>query len=514
MGYKKAGNSRKRVSLLSAVLLFICISLFMSCSDEQVLMTLEDISNPIELTQLHDYLPGTWEGTFTMGGTQQTIRFSLQKDENDGFIGAFSIPQQEPAVFLFDDIEIEEDGAVSFRASSVQAGYTAHLKAYQESDTITLSGTWEYATSPPQIAMEQNHIEQLTRLDRPQDPVPPFPYHEEEVEFKNSKEEIIFSGSLTYPEGEGPFPAVILISGSGAHDRNVEIFGHRPFLVLADHLTRKGIAVLRYDDRGAGKSGGNAQAADSYDLSRDAEAALDYLLERKDTISDQIGMIGHSEGGMIASMVADKREEVDFLVLLASPGVPGDELLLAQTRAILEAQNLPESLIETTLATNEAVYQLVIEEDDEQVIIEEIYRMMRQVGVSDSQIEQQISSIMLPWFQFFIRYDPGEVLSNLTIPVLALCGTLDLQVVPEINLTAIEKHLQEAGNSKVKTKLYEGLNHLFQPAATGMVDEYRSIPITIEPVVLDDITQWILSISEGNEIQLSGYEYPHTLGRE
>lgn len=498
MTYRKAENPLIRALMLSLLLIPVILSTA-GCGDDQVQLTLEDISEPIDLAKLQQYLPGTWEGSFKMAGGEYTVRFSLHENEDGTFIGAFSVPQQTQALFIFDEIEIDEQGEITFRASSIQAGYTATLRAVQDSQQITLSGTWQQNGTQAYLTMEPRQIEHLTRIMRPQDPVPPFPYHEEEVQFSSTEDDILLSGTLTYPEGNGPFPAVILLSGSGSSNRDEEISGHRPFLVLADYLTRNGIAVLRYDDRGVGESEGDALTATSRDLSIDGEAALDYLLSRTDIASDIIGIIGHSEGGLIGPMVADRREEVKFLVLLAGPGIRGDQVLLTQTRAILEAHSLPSSLIQTTLSTNKAVYDLLLEEDDEQVIIDEVYRVMQSVGVPEDQIEKQISSIMLPWFRFFVQYDPGNVLSRTVIPVLALNGSLDLQIIAEENIPSIRDHLESAGNQYVTTKIYQGLNHLFQPAETGMVDEYGTTQITIDPEVLDDVTQWILAVTEGYE---------------
>ncbi len=495
MGNRKTPRVHPWGILVTAFFLIITLPLLIGCSDEPMRFTLEDISEPINISDPQDILPGTWEGTFTMQGTEYTVRFSLQENEDGSFIGAFSLPQQTQALFIFDEIEIDEDGVITFQASSIQAGYTATLRAVQDSQQITLSGTWKHAGSQAELTMQPRQFDTLTRIERPQDPARPYPYHEKEVVFPNVREDFELAGTLTYPEGAGPFPVVILISGSGSHDRNEEIFGHRPFLVLADHLTRNGIAVLRYDDRGVGGSGGESETADSYDLSIDAESALDYLLEHhRDIISDEIGLVGHSEGGIIAPMVADRRNEISFLILLAGPGQQGDQVLLSQTRAILEAQSLPESLVETTLTTNRAIYSLLMEEDNEDKLQTKITQIMRSVGIPEDQIRQQLPSILLPWFRFFLSYDPGEVLTRLSVPVLALGGSLDLQVLAEENIPRIEAHLEAGESPQVTTKIYEGLNHLFQPAQTGMVDEYGTIPITIAPQVLEDISQWIWAI--------------------
>lgn len=476
------------------MLLIIPMVLLLACTEDQVQFTLDDISDPVSLPMMEELLPGTWEGSFRMGESEYTVRFSLTRNEDGQMIGAFSIPQQTQALFIFDDIEINQEGQITFRASSLQTGYTATLRAVQDAQQVMLTGTWKQGGTQVSLTMEPSNIEQITHMSRPQDPVPPYPYVEEEVQFSSPEEGFTLAGTLTIPEGEGPFPAVILLSGSGAHDRNEELFGHRPFLVIADHLTRQGFAVLRYDDRGAGISEGDGTRATSHDLSIDGEGALNYLLSRDEIDPQTIGLIGHSEGGLIAPMIADRRDEVSFLVLLAGPGLPGDQVLLSQSQAILKSQNLPETLIETTLETNKRIYQLIIEHESEEFLVEEIYQVMREVGVTDEQIAQQLTSIMLPWFQFFIRYDPGDVLSNITVPVLALNGSRDLQIIAEENIPAIARHLQEAGNEQFTVRIYPGLNHLFQPARTGMVEEYGTIATTIDPQVLNDISDWIREI--------------------
>lgn len=338
--------------------------------------------------------------------------------------------------------------------------------------------------------------------NRPQEPKPPYPYREEEVTFMNPVENFSLAGTLTIPEGDGPFPAVILISGSGQQDRDETIFLHKPFLVLADYLTRNGIAVLRYDDRGMGKSKGRTNDATSLTFADDAEAALTYLLQRPEIDSRKIGLAGHSEGGLIAPIVASRNRNVSFIVSLAGPGVKGYEVLLKQAQDILAASGTSQAEIDETLASNSQLYRMVVDEPDLRKFAKDAMEWYgkeldrKGLGAEErktkmSEFTQGLVSLNNPWMRYFIATDPAQFWSEVKCPVLALNGDKDLQVDQGMNLPAIKAALRRGGNRKVKTVVLPGLNHLFQTAEKGTPDEYVKIEETFSPAAMELIASWI-----------------------
>jgi hypothetical protein len=268
------------------------------------------------------------------------------------------------------------------------------------------------------------------------------------------------------------------------------VAGHRPFLVLSDFLTRHGIAVLRADDRGVAKSTGNFQAATTADFATDAEAGLAYLKTRPEVNPRKIGLIGHSEGGMIAPMVAARNPDVAFIVMLAGPGVPGDEILPAQLLLIAQANGTPRAVAEKQAAEQRELDAILTGGGDDAAIAKKLRDKVSE-GLLDPQIEAQINTVNTPWFRYFLKYDPAQDLRKVQCPVLALNGERDLQVPPRLNLPAIRKALEESGNKNVEVDELPGLNHLFQTAKTGAPGEYIEIEETMSPAVLDKIAAWI-----------------------
>ena len=298
------------------------------------------------------------------------------------------------------------------------------------------------------------------------------------------------AGTLTLPQGRGPFPAVVLIAGSGAARRDESVFGHAIFLVLADHLTRHGIAVLRYDKRGLGQSTGDYAAATSTDFAADAEAGVAYLKTRPEIDRGRIGLIGHSEGGLIAPMVAERDPAVASLVLMAGSGVPGDQIIMAQSRAIAAAAGVPEAALAANDALERRFLDAVMAAKDQPSAELAVRRVLKGAGMPDAAIDAQAKAASSNWYRFFLSYDPAPTLRRLRRPVLAIIGSKDLQVPSAQNLPA----LREALKSDPAAEVIElpGLNHLFQTARTGAPSEYGQIEETLSPTALDLITQWIL----------------------
>ncbi|MFN8356022.1 MAG: alpha/beta fold hydrolase [Spirosomataceae bacterium] len=337
---------------------------------------------------------------------------------------------------------------------------------------------------------------------RPQVPQKPYPYYEEELSFPNTTANITLAGTLTLPQKEGVFTAVILISGSGPQNRDEELLGHKPFLVLSDYLTRQGIAVLRFDDRGVGKSSGNFKSATSADHASDVLSAMAYLKTRKEI--KQIGLVGHSEGGMIAPMVAANNKDIAFIVLMAGPGTKCAELLLEQQALIAKVNGASDAEINLTRKISEGMFDLIAKSSDDAKLNEDMkVFLLKQLAENPSWkpkdqtqeafVEAQIKEYMgpWPWMSFFLKYDPSVNLEKVSCPVLALNGEKDLQVPCPANLIAIEKAVKQGGNKDVVTKQYKNLNHLFQECSTGNPIEYATIEQTIAPVVLEDISKWI-----------------------
>jgi pimeloyl-ACP methyl ester carboxylesterase len=328
-------------------------------------------------------------------------------------------------------------------------------------------------------------------LKRPQNPVKPYPYHDEDVSYENKAQNVTLAATLTIPLGKGPFPGVVLITGSGPQDRDESLLGHKPFLVLSDYLTRHGIAVLRADDRGVGKSTGVFAKGTTADFATDAEAGVAYLKTRAEIDPHKIGLVGHSEGGLIAPMVAARNKDVAFIVMMAGTGVPGDQILPAQGEAIEVASGKSPEQASRNAANERAMLTLVETEKDDAVLQKELKEKMAG-EVPEAQIGLQISQITSVWFRYFLTYDPATALRKVTCPVLAINGSLDKQVLPSQNLPAIRKALAESGNQHVEVDELPGLNHLFQTAKTGAPAEYSQIEETMSPVALDKMATWIL----------------------
>lgn len=320
---------------------------------------------------------------------------------------------------------------------------------------------------------------------RPQEPQPPFPYTQEEVSYDNPQAAgVKLAGTLTEPAKGAPFPAVLLVTGSGPQDRDESASGHKPFLVLADYLTRRGVAVLRVDDRGVGQSKGNFKTATTQDFASDAEAGVRYLLARQDINPKHIGLIGHGEGAIVAPMVAVKIPDVSFLVLLAGTAVPGEQVLIAQTERAEKAADVPEEQIKADKKIGTLLYD-AIRESKKTVDIPEQDRQYEESW------RRQLPQLKSPWAKFFLSYDPAPTLEKVKCPVLALDGDKDMQLDPKQNIDAMRAAFARSGNPDVTIELLPGLNYMFQKAENGLGWEYATIPETISPEVLQMVGDWI-----------------------
>ncbi|MDZ7288497.1 MAG: alpha/beta hydrolase [candidate division KSB1 bacterium] len=456
---------------------------------------------PFRTSLFQQGLEGIWQGVLKISGIELRIVFNISKTPEGKFTATLDSPDQGAKDIPVSEVTFE-DGNVKIEVKAVLGVYTGKMNE----DGATITGKWEQ--SGLSLPLELRRSEKAPEVRRPQEPQKPYPYQEEEVVFENRKAGIKLAGTLTMPGAGGPFPAVVLITGSGPENRDEYVFGHRPFFVLADYLTRRGIAVLRFDDRGVGKSTGDFSTATSTDFADDVMAGIEHLKSRKEINPKQIGLIGHSEGGMIAPMVAVQVPEVAFIVLMAGTGITGEEILYLQGALIAKAQGASEETIAKSRDLQKRLFAVIKQETDKaeaerklrpiltQALTELTDDEKRALGFSsanlDTLVKIQIKQMLSPWFRYFLIYDPRPTLKKVKCPVLAINGEKDLQVPPKENLSAIAKALKAGGNKNFTIKEMPGLNHLFQTAETGSPSEYMKIEETISPLALQVMGDWIL----------------------
>lgn len=429
-------------------------------------------------------IDGTWQGALDTGAGTLRLVVHLSSTK-DGLTATMDSPDQGASglpVSL-----VKRDGSVfTLEMSALGVKFNGTISK----DPSTIEGTFQQGGGSLPLILKRGTAAAAPPR-RPQNPVKPYPYREEDVTYENQTAHIRLAGTLTIPQGKGPFPAVELIAGSGPNDRDESLFNHKPFLVLADYLTRRGIAVLRTDKRGVAKSGGALATATTADFATDAEAGVAYLKTRPEVDARKIGLIGHSEGGEIAPMVAARNRDVAFIALMAGSGVPGDQIIVAQVVAGNEAAGMSHELAQQAGQMERKVLDLVEQEKDEAVLKRKL-RDLLGPDLPDAQFATVYGQLTSAWYRYFLTYDPAPVLRKLTCPVLAINGSKDTQVPPQQNLPAIRKALEEGGNKHFEAVELPGLNHLFQTAKTGSVSEYAQIEETISPVALEKIGDWIL----------------------
>ena len=442
-------------------------------------------------------LTGYWSGVLSTGGSELGLIFHLSRQTDGTYQATLDIPAQNAKDIPVDKVSCRE-GLVRLEATVIKAVFEGRLSA--DHTEIVGQVVQNGLTFPVTLRRTDQAM-----LRRPQEPQPPYPYKSEEVAYENKSAGVRLAGTLTMPMTGGPFPAVILITGSGQQDRDVTIFGHRPFMVLADYLTRRGLAVLRVDDRGIGGSTGDAASSTSADFAGDVRAGLAYLLSRKEIDARRIGLLGHSEGGLIAPMVAVQNKDVAFIVLMAGPGVPGDEILTLQAELIMRAGGANEATIAREIGLQRKLLDLVKTVKDDASLTKQAQAMLRDylaklseeerkgIGDADAFIRGQVNALLSPWIRFFLAYDPRPTLRQVACPVLAITGEKDLQVDYRQNLPAIEAALKEGGNEDHKVMSLPGLNHLFQTCQTGSPAEYGAIEETMAPQALKVMGDWIMN---------------------
>ena len=445
--------------------------------------------------QAQDEVAGVWHGEIKIPGQPLAIKIVLNHTDTD-WTGTIDIPAQGAKDLPLININVEPDETdtrITFAISGVPGNPT--FEGSLQSDGVIL-GTFSQGGARLKFQLSRDSVGPA----RPQEPRAPFPYQIEEAKFE--RDTINFAGTLTIPSGTGPFPAVLLISGSGPQNRDSEIFGHKPCLVIADHLTRAGIAVLRVDDPGVGGSTAHPQPPTASDFADNAIAAVDFLKRDSRINRNQIGLIGHSEGGIVAPLSATRGEGIAFVVLLAAPGVPGNEMMRKQNERILDAAGIAGEQKEIRLALFDQLSTALTSDLPNAEMRQKVEEIVRQQfetnGVSrtqqdETQVKMAVEQAISPGMRYLLAYDPRPALEKISVPVLALNGELDTQVDAEQNLVAIAAALEN--NSNVTIHRLPGLNHLFQHAKTGLIGEYGVIEETISPEVLDLIRDWILTIT-------------------
>lgn len=433
-------------------------------------------------------ITGDWFGILTSENNKLRIIIHITQSDS-GYKASMDSPDQGVKGIPVSTVQYQTS-QLTIEMAAIGAKYIGKIM----NDTL-LKGTFVQGNFSIPLKLSKKEIV----LNRPQEPIPPYPYKTIDVTFPNKEAGITLAGTLTLPATKGKHPAAILVSGSGPQNRNEEIMGHKPFLVIADYLTRNGIAVLRFDDRGVGKSEGNFSTATEKDFSTDVEAAYNYLKQYKNIDRDKIGIIGHSAGGWCAFMLAGRNKEIKYVVSLAGMAVQGDSLMLKQAESIYKSNGMPDSIWQTLAPKLRKRYTLLKQNKKPEILRKELYlNITESLSTKDlhnnqlkKQIKTEIQTMTSPWYLHMMKYDPIQDLKKITCAVLALNGEKDIQVDADINLSSIQTTMQNNGNSNVTIKKYPSLNHLFQHCKTGKISEYADIEETISPEVLHDIVQWI-----------------------
>ncbi len=448
-------------------------------------------------------ITGNWLGKLKLpDGNELRVVFKLSEESENKYKALLDSPDQGVKDITCEDVLIKNDSII-IKVPLVNGWYEGKIKW----DANIIEGKWYQAGQF--LKLDLKYSEDYTGIKRPQEPKPPFPYKVEDVIFENEDDGVYLSGTLTYPEEGESFPAVILITGSGPQNRNEEVFGHKPFLVISDFLTRNGFAVLRFDDRGVGASTGDFSKATTFDHANDVLWAIEYLKTRDEIDVDNIGLLGHSEGGMIAQIAAvENPYDVKFIVMLAGVAIPGDELILLQSEKIALSEGRPKSEIDENIKRQKFIIDLLKSDAPNHSIENEIRKFLSETFPDESKLNQQereeikklidnqIKTVTSDWYRNFLKFNPAVYLEKIKCPVLALNGEKDVQVPPKENLKAIENSLKKADNKNFKVLELKGLNHLFQSSNTGSISEYAMIEETISPVALEEILNWLKEVVE------------------
>jgi len=440
----------------------------------------------VQATAAQVELVGRWEGALNVSGTSLPLVIRVEQGP-DGLVTVMDSPAQNVRGIPITGLS-QSGGVVRFAVPVVQGGFEGAISA----DGGTWTGTWtQGAGSLPLILRRAANAVEPAGPNRPQTPQPPFPYAAEDVTFSNAGAGITLAGTLTVPEGTGPFPAVVLLTGSGSQDRDETIFDHKPFTVWADALTRRGIAVLRYDDRGVGGSGGGGPNETTADFATDAAAAIAYLQTRAEIDPARIGLMGHSEGGATAPLAVQNGAPAAFVVMLAGPAVSGAEIITEQVALIAAASGrTPDQVAEARRVQGRIMAAVVANKDDGPAAAEAAAALLIDAGMAPEQARESAAPMTSGWYRYFVAYDPGPALAALTVPVLAVYADKDLQVPAAADAEALRRVQPSA-----EIVILPGLNHLMQTATTGLPSEYGTIEETVSPLALATVTDWVVKVT-------------------
>lgn len=444
-------------------------------------------------------IEGIWEGKLVLGATSLRLVLNIRKD-NTGYSATLDSPDQGAKGIKTSGVILRGD-SLFIEVPSVGGKISGRLS----NDSI-INGEWFQGTSLP---LQLKKVVAVSEPKRPQTPKPPYAYISEDVIYQNKNKSVQYGATLTTPKGAGPFPAIILITGSGPQNRDEELFGHKPFAVLADYLTKQGYAVLRVDDRGVGQTTGDAKAATSKDFAMDVNVGLDYLKARKEVDKTKLGLLGHSEGGMIAQLVAAERTDITYIISMAGPGQKITELMTDQNRAVLLSSGLPKQTVDDYLKLYSALLPMVINAPSDTVAKTSALQLLNKwiaetpkatvvatTGIKDSAgktgfITAFTGQLRTPWFLYFMKYNPEPYIKKIKAKVLVINGEKDIQVAATPNLAGWTSALLKSGSKKYDVIELKGLNHLFQRCTTCTVQEYGLIEETLAPEALETIGAWL-----------------------
>lgn len=431
-------------------------------------------------------IEGIWQGTLKFPGFESRIVFKIRESDKGEWTAVILKPDEND-----DEIPVTmakiKNGRVHLKAGSLQMTFDGEMDARREK----ITGEWQQEHMTQTLTLHR--INKIEKPPRPQTPHPPFPYHEKKVSFRNKVGHAVLAGTLTWPPKGTTFPALILISGGGKHDRDYSIARHKPFLVIADYLTRRGIAVLRFDERGVGSSTGNRSQATINDIALDVLAGINFLKSNKEFNASKIGLLGHSEGGMIAELAAIKSKDIAFIIMLGTPGLPGDEYQLQFEESSSRALGMDERRIAARLGFQKEVFDILLNEPDTTVARQKLERLLSFIKppLPAEKKKASLDRFLSPWFRYNLSYNPAAVLRKIKCPVLAIFAEKDLQVPPERNADAVRAALQDSGNPNYSVVELPDLNHFFQRNKEGIPFNYGKIEETISPKVLKLIEDWV-----------------------
>jgi len=443
---------------------------------------------------------GIWQGLMGEGSKSLFVVFRISEMDNN-LTGTMDVPQQMILDYKNLKFRTNNDSLIidipAFKAS---------FKAILDKDS--LRGSWHQSGHENPLVLGLTPEEKAFSMNRPQTPKAPYPYITKEVTFTNKKAKIQLAGTLSIPDTTKVWPVVVLVSGSGPQDRNEALIRHEPFHVIADYFTRNGIAVLRYDDRGVGKSEGNFPAATTLDFSSDAASAVAYLKTLPYINKKEMGMVGHSEGGIIVLMQAAENKSLRFVISMAGVSVPCSQLLVMQNDALLEGYGAPEEMREFFVNFNSALYTLIQIEENPEQLREKVTALFnesvaglsdeqkKEFGLNDQYVTSQLMQLNTPWFRYFLSIIPTNYIKKIKINTLAINGSKDKQVPAEENMEAFKNYFVQRPGTYMDNHIFPDLNHLFQPCTTGLPAEYAMIETTIDPYVLEYMTNWIKKVLE------------------